>query len=360
MAGTEPIDLTDRAVPRRAWLVPAGWAAVAVVMALILRAQARLPLPNALAGAFINVSVLGVLVWLACQADARFGLSSGTPLKALGLHAALGAASLASWVAAQIGLMRLFVGRDFWRLVYEDTWMFQLLTAGLMYAAGTGLGLTFQGIERERGRRQREGQLEVAARDAELQAIKAQLQPHFLLNSLNSVLALIRHDPAAAEQMLVRLASLLHGVFDRLDQPLVPLAPELDILRDYLEVERVRFDDRLRFDIRLDPDAGALLVPPLLLQPLVENAVKHGIEPHTRPGAITIDARLVSGRLQIAIADTGEGPDGASSPGTGRGLELTRRRLDSIYGKRATELRMERRPEGFTVWLDLPARVDVC
>jgi hypothetical protein len=358
MAGTEPIDLTEPTRPHRAWLVLAGWLAVAAVMALILRTQARLPLPSALAGAFMYFSVLGVLVWLACQADVRFGLWRQTPLKAIGVHVAVGVTALTLWAATQVGLMRLFVGPDFWRLVYDDTWMFQLLTAGTTYAAGVGLGLAFQGFERERLRQQREGQLEVVAREAELQAIKAQLQPHFLLNSLNSVLALIRHDPAAAEQMLGRLASLLHGVFDRLDQQFVPLAPELDMLRDYLEVERMRFDDRLRFDIRLDADAGAVLVPPLLLQPLVENAVKHGIEPHTRPGTITIDARLMNGRLQIVIADTGEGPDGATTGGTGRGIELTRRRLDSVYGKDA-ELRMERGSPGFRVSLDLPGRVDV-
>jgi Histidine kinase/Histidine kinase-, DNA gyrase B-, and HSP90-like ATPase len=358
MAGSEPIDLTEPTRQHRAWLVLAGWLAVAAVMALILRTQARLPLPNALAGAFMYFSVLGVLVWLACQADARFGLWRQTPPKAIGVHAAVGVTALTIWAATQVSLMRLFVGRNFWRLVYDDTWMFQLLIAGTTYAAGVGLGLTFQRFERERLRRQREAALEVVAREAELQAIKAQLQPHFLLNSLNSVLALIRHDPFAAEQMLGRLASLLHGVFDRLDQQFVPLAPELDMLRDYLEVERMRFDDRLRFDIRLDADAGAVLVPPLLLQPLVENAVKHGIEPHTRPGTITIDARLANGRLQIAIVDTGEGLDSATSVGTGRGIELTRRRLDSVYGNGA-ELRMERLSSGFRVSLDLPARVDV-
>jgi hypothetical protein len=358
MARSEPIDLTESTRPHRAWVVPAGWSAVAAVMALILHTQARLPLPNALAGACMYFSVLGVLVWVACQADERLGLWRQTPLKAIGVHAAVAVIALTLWAATQVGLMRLFVGPDFWRLVYEDTWMFQLLIAGTTYAAGIGLGLIVQGFEREQLRRQREGQLEIVAREAELQAIKAQLQPHFLLNSLNSVLALIRHDPAAAEQMLGRLASLLHGVFDRLDQQFVPLAPELDMLRDYLEVERMRFDDRLRFDIRLDSNAGAVLVPPLLLQPLVENAVKHGIEPHTRPGTITIDAWLTNGRLQIAIADTGAGPDGATAVGTGRGIELTRRRLDSVYGKDA-ELRMARVSSGFRVSLDLPARGDV-
>jgi LytS/YehU family sensor histidine kinase len=99
-------------------------------------------------------------------------------------------------------------------------------------------------------------------------------------------------------------------------------------------------------------------VPPLLLQPLVENAVKHGIEPYMHCGTITIDARVADGRLHIAIADTGDGTDGATRAGTGRGIELTRRRLDSVYGKDA-ELRMERVSAGFLVSLDLPVSVDV-
>jgi hypothetical protein len=358
MMSGEPIDLTESARPHRAWLVLAGWSAVVMVMALVLRTQDGLPLARALAGASVQISVLGVLVWLACRADVRLGLWRQPPLKALTVHAAIGVAALMVWAAAQVGLMRVFVGPDFWRVVYADTWMFQWLTAGTTYAAGVGLGLTFQGFDRERLRQRREGQLEVAAREAELQAIKAQLQPHFLLNSLNSLLALIRHDPAAAEEMLGRLASLLHGVLDRLDQQFVPLRPELDMLRDYLDVEQMRFDDRLKFDIRIDPDAGAILVPPLLLQPLVENAVKHGIEPYARPGRITVDARLEHGRLQITIVDTGDGRDGPTTSGTGRGIELTRRRLASIYGADAT-LSMERGSSGFRVSLNLPANDDV-
>jgi signal transduction histidine kinase len=358
MMGSEPIDLSEATPPHRVWLVLAGWSAAVMVMALILRTQEGLPVARALAGALMHFSVLGVLVWLACRADKRLGLWRQAPLKAISMHGAVGVAALLLWAATQIGLMRLFVGPDFWRIVYQDTWMFQLLTGGTTYAAGVGLGLTFQAFDRERLRQQRESQLEVAAREAELQAVKARLQPHFLLNSLNSVLALIRHDPAAAEQMLERLASLLHGVFDRLDQQFVPLAPELDMLRDYLEVEQMRFDDRLEFDIRLNPNAGAMMVPPLLLQPLVENAVKHGIEPHTRLGRITVDARVANGRLQIAIADTGDGPDGATTSGTGRGLEITRQRLASVYGTDAA-LSMDRGSSGFRVSLDLPARNDV-
>ena len=358
MPGSEPIDLTEPARPQFVWLTLAAWLAITLVMTLILRSQARLALSSAAAGAFLYFSVLAVLVWLACWVDSRFGLWKRAPLRAIGVHAVIGVTALAIWAATQVGLMRLFVGPNFWPLVYENTWMFQLLIVGTTYAAGVGFGLTWRGFEREQLRQQREGQLELVAREAELQAIKAQIQPHFLLNALNSVLALIRDDPSTAERMLGRMASLLHGVFDRLDQPFVQLARELDMLRDYLEIERMRFEDRLFFDIRVDACASSVLVPPLLLQPLVENAVKHGIEPHTRRGTIIIDARLAAGRLQIAVCDTGDGPAGAAVGGTGRGIDLTRRRLDSLYGKGEAALRMEKQPSGFRVSLELPAQVN--
>ena len=140
--------------------------------------------------------------------------------------------------------------------------MLQLLSAGFLYAAAVGLGVIVQGFDRERLRQQREAELELVARDAELTAIKSPLQPHFLLNSLNSILALVEHDSAQAKAMRERWASRLQSVFDRLDEPLIPLHRELDTMRDYLEIERVRFKDRLRFASEADGEARRVPVPP--------------------------------------------------------------------------------------------------
>jgi LytS/YehU family sensor histidine kinase len=233
------------------------------------------------------------------------------------------------------------------------------MSNAMAYAAGIGLGLTVQGSDREREQQQREARLEVLAREAELTAIKAQLQPHFLFNALNSILALIEHDPPEARQMLIRLSSLLHSVFDRLDEPLVPLDRELEMIHEYLNIERIRFGDRMTFSIEAERTARDTPIPPFLLQPLVENAVKHGIEPSSRPAAVRITARLDNGRLRLSVADTGPGVNGTDPVGHGRGLALTRQRLESVYGARAFTMRAERVVGGFTVILDVPVETNV-
>lgn len=352
------IDLSDHRDHRRLWLVLAGWTASALMMALILSGQSGLAFIHAFEGTLFYYYVLGVLVWLACRADARFTWWKQPPLRALSIHAALGVAAISLWTALQLGYMRFMLGPDYWALVYSYTWGYQLQTAALAYAAGLGLGLTVQSFDRERERQRREAQLEVTAREAELAAIKAQLQPHFLLNALNSILVLIEQNPPEARAMVTRLASLLHSVFDRLDEPLVSLDRELDTIRDYLEIERIRFGDRLDFSIQAEQEARHVPVPPFLLQPLVENAVKHGVEPYTRPGGVRVTACVHGSRLRVTIADTGDGFDGGGAPGTGRGLELTRRRLHAVYGNGAGTLRAGRHADGFAIELDLPVQPD--
>jgi two-component system sensor histidine kinase AlgZ len=352
------IDLTERTRPTRVWLVVAGWTAAATVTALVLRAQVGIPLVSGFIGSLINYYTLGLLVWIVCRANARYGWWQRPSAVAILIHTALGIAALATWSMTQLLMMRLFVGPGFWDLVYAGTWMFQLSSAVATYAAGLGLGLMLQGLDREAQRRQREAVLEMAAREAELMAIKAQLQPHFLLNSLNSILVLIKHDTAQAQHMVTRLASLLHSVFDRLDERLVPLDPELETVRHYLEIEQIRFHDRLRFTIDSDERAGAVLVPPLLLQPLVENAMRHGIEPNPQPGEIQVTAKLVDSRLRITVTDSGgpATPRAPSTSGTGRGLELTRRRLAAVYGDDDAALHLQHHASGVSVTLDLPAK----
>ncbi len=229
--------------------------------------------------------------------------------------------------------MRLMVGANFWERIFAATWMFQLLGAMFTYAAAFALGLVVQTFDREHESRAHRARLEAATHAAEIETIKGQLRPHFLLNSLNSILALVDDEPAEARRMIGRLSSLLHTVFDGLDEPFIPLERELRMVRDYLEVERIRFGDRLQFTVDADSNAAEVLVPPLLLQPLVENAVRHGIEPNAAPGTLSVQAHVARGRLQIRITNSATGANGRN--GTGRGLELTRHRLRTHLRRRA-------------------------
>ena len=339
----------------RLWLVVAGWTTAAVIEAVALDASAAAPFEHGFPNLILSHAVLGVLVWGAWRAHAHLELWKRRPLHAVSVHAAMGGGALAIWGAAETTFMRLRYGEDFWQLVYADSWTLQLLSVVLLYTAAVGVGVIVQSFDREQLRQQREAELGLVARDAELTAIKSQLQPHFLLNSLNSILALVEHDPARAKAMLERLAAFLQSVFDRLDEPLVLLHLELDTVRDYLKIEQVRFQDRLQFTVESDGETKQVSVPPFLLQPLVENAVKHGIQPHLRQGEVRVTAHRQGARVHVAVSDTGSGPN-ASLGASGRGIDLTRRRLRATYGDDGALLIMSRdEGGGFTVSLDLPA-----
>jgi hypothetical protein len=193
---------------------------------------------------------------------------------------------------------------------------------------------------------------QILSREAELRALRAQIQPHFLCNSLNSINALIGSRPEEARRVCVLLADFLRrtlvvGVRDR-----VPLAEELNLVEDLLAIEKVRFGDRLRFECSVEEAARDWLVPPLVLQPLVENAVTHGIAQCLDGGTVRLTARRRGDRLLLAI-DNPRDAEAPVRPGTGIGLENVRRRLETLYG-RAAEMRARSEPASFRVELELP------
>ncbi len=179
---------------------------------------------------------------------------------------------------------------------------------------------------------------------AQLDALRLQLHPHFLFNTLNAISAFVGAEPEQARRMLARLGDLLRGTLDR-DAAEISLTQELGLLAPYLDIQRIRFGDRLHLELDVAPDAGAGLVPTLILQPLVENAVEHGVS--RRPGEATIRVRATrhAERLLLEIADDGPGPSGG---GNGIGLRNTRERLLRLYGA-AHRMELGSGPRGGTV-----------
>jgi two-component system sensor histidine kinase AlgZ len=172
---------------------------------------------------------------------------------------------------------------------------------------------------------------EVQARDAELRALKAQINPHFLFNSLNSITALTATDPVRAREMCIRLSDFLRSTLGLGERASIPWREELQLARTYLEVEQVRFGARLQVEMDVDDACSECLVPPLVLQPLIENAVKHGIATLVDGGTITVEGRVNDGLLEVSV-ENGFDPDSPVPRRSGLGLRNVRNRLATRFG----------------------------
>jgi LytS/YehU family sensor histidine kinase len=200
-------------------------------------------------------------------------------------------------------------------------------------------------------------QMKLMAQDAELRMLRAQVDPHFLFNSLNSVSALTSLDPGAARDMTVQLAEFFRHTLGLRAGRKVTLERELQLVRHFVAIEQVRFGDRLRFEADIDPAAAECLLAPMLLQPLVENAIKHGIGQMITPGLVRIEAARAGSILRIRVENDVD-PDGfdgeRSARGTGLGLVNVRQRLAADHGHEASA-HWARRDGRFIVELALPA-----
>jgi len=179
-------------------------------------------------------------------------------------------------------------------------------------------------------------QLQTQLAEAQLEALQRQLHPHFLFNTLNTISALMHRDVHAADEMLVQLSDLLRLTLDRVGTQQVPLTDEVDFLKKYLEIEQTRFGDRLIVNIDIDPEVLDAPVPNLVLQPLVENSLRHGIGPRVGVGKVDVTASHANGLLTLAVRDNGVGlsPDKLNAFHSGVGLSNTRSRLENLYGDR--------------------------
>jgi two-component system sensor histidine kinase AlgZ len=230
-----------------------------------------------------------------------------------------------------------------------------ILTVGgvLLYLLNVGFFYVLIALEASRAAEARVLETNILARDAELKALKAQVNPHFLFNSLNSISALTSSDPLKAREMCILLAEFLRMTLGLGEKLSIPLSEELSLLHRFLAIEKVRFGSRLQMAEEIQDDCNAILIPPLLLQPLVENAVTHGIANLPQGGCIRLLARSQDGRLSIIVENTF---DAESIPmrRSGMGLENVRRRLESRYAADAN-MRVTADEGQFQVSLSLPA-----
>ncbi len=230
-----------------------------------------------------------------------------------------------------------------WRLV---VFLFRRFIADYFtYFIVAALCFAYEHFLRSREQEAQAQALQAELAQAQLQALRMQVNPHFLFNTLNAITVLVRGgETAKASRTLRLLSDMLRATFKGADVQMVPLREEIDLVERYLEIEEIRFEDRLRVEIDVDPNVSEVSVPYLLLQPLVENAVRHGIAPHAEAGVVRVTAHPTTthGRkgVELIVADSGPGfpTDGKTllAESEGVGLSTTKRRLDTLYGETHT------------------------
>jgi signal transduction histidine kinase len=345
----------------RFWLLyAAAWAPFAILYAVLI-ARDGAPPPWAAVSGFMTVAPAALMGALVYELTGRIGGPERGRVRFIALHTLLAIAFSAVWGASIVGMMWLVgtpraVRTDFVR----NALGWQFVSGLTVYGVIAGVAFAARAWKRLREQEREAARSEALRVRAELEALRAQLDPHFLFNTLHSLMALVRSDARAAEQAVERFGDLLRYVLDvnrdRRDE--APLADEWAFVRNYLALEQLRLGSRLRVADHVDPDLFDCLVPTFALQPLVENAIRHAIAPHARGGTLTIAARVEGNdRLMLEVRDDGPGTtrDHALAS-AGVGLRVLRQRLDVLYGANA-RLEIATAPgEGLVATVALPLR----
>src|SRR5438874_3840691 len=231
----------------------------------------------------------------------------------------------------------------------------------LFYWSLVGVCQAITNFRRSQERERRAAELEARFTSAKLQALRMQINPHFLFNTLNSIATLVYVNPRAADEMLGDLSELLRRSLDSMEEQEVPLAQELAFIGGYISIEQKRFGERLRVEQSVPDELMKALVPALILQPLVENAIRHGIEPQRGPGIISVEAKQDDKQLHLIVRDSGSGLPDADFNSSGRrgiGLANIQARLQGLYGQDQSFSFGRAEPQGCRVDIRLPFHLE--
>jgi len=297
------------------------------------RTERAVPFAKSVAWQVLAVYVWAVSTPLVLWLARRFRIERSNWRRSIVVHMLAGVAFAIVWAVCHIAFDSFFSGD--WKLLFPSN-----LARNVFFMLDKELLVYFTIILSSHAlayyQRYREGELR--ASQAQLEALKMQLHPHFLFNALHAISALVHSDPDAADKMIARLGDFLRLTLDASATQEVPLRRELEFLNCYLEIERIRFNDRLTTSLEVDPLALDCRVPNLILQPLVENAIRHGVAPRSAPGHVEVRAERRGDLLRLQVSDNGaglagvaRGPKSLATKG-GVGLSNTRARLEQLYG----------------------------
>jgi signal transduction histidine kinase len=363
---------------RKVWMPPARWVfGVATVLGVFSALQTyRITLVNMTPGEQLytadagKILILNLALWYVAalllpavvHVTRRFPLdAAGQRLRALGVHFA-GALAFAFLHFVGLTGVRFLLWRDAgkwsgssWSQFLQRRLFEQLDWSLMVYAVIVGASHAIAYYHESQQRKIKAAQLETRLVEARLKTLEAELHPHFLFNTLHAISTLVHRDPESADRMISRLSDLLRITFDRSGEAKVTLKEEIDFLQKYLDIEQTRFEDRLTIGVTVEPNALDAEVPRMILQPIVENAIKHGIAGRNGGDRVQISAGRHNDRLWMQVRDNGGGLQVRTLMAlrTGVGLSNTRARLDCLYG-RHYRLEFTDRQGGLSVLIEIP------
>ena len=277
------------------------------------------------------------MLWMA----RRYRIERQTWKRAAAMHClgvlAFTLAHAVMWVTVRVWVMQALAGRELdWWLAFRELFFLNFDWEMMTYWSVIGLSHALDFHRESRERELTSAQLQAQLAEAQLQSLQRQLHPHFLFNTLHTISALMHRDIEAADAMLARLSDLLRLTFEHMGTQTVSLTDELEFLDKYLDIERVRFGDRLDVQVDVEPETLDAPVPYLLLQPLVENALRHGIAPKVGGGRVGVTVRRDGDTLRVVVEDNGVGlsDEKLAALRAGVGIGNTRSRLERLYGSR--------------------------
>jgi sensor histidine kinase YesM len=332
------------------------WLAIAVLLTVILTPAnsalsqseaAAITVPMCLLYAFICQAS-----WYLCKA---VPLSEGALTQLLTTHIAAAFTSALIWFAITLGwawLLEITIPIDGLGARYRAAGPVLFFAGLFLFVLTVAFNYILITFESSQVAEKKALELQVLAREAELKALRAQIDPHFLFNSLNSVSALVMADPASARRMCVLLADFFRGCLKLGSVEGITLAEEIQLAENYLDIEKVRLGERLIVEQEIETQCKDCRVPPLILQPLIENAIKHGIAPMIKGGTVRIEAKQDGGGVKIFIENPFE-PDSSPARGAGVGIKNVRMRLANLFDGDA-RLDVNDNGQRFRVELEMP------
>jgi two-component system LytT family sensor kinase len=359
---------------RKVWTPPWPWvfgAATAFGVSSFLQAY-RLTSVNMKPGMTIEAGkllILNLALWylpalmvpVIVSAARRFPLEAGRRVRAIAVHSAGAVIFSFAHIVGLLGVRFLLWengGKSpmaTWEQYFQRKFFEQMDASLMVYAVIVGVSHAVAYYHELQERKLKAAHLETRLIEARLKTLEAELHPHFLFNTLHAISTLVHRDPESADRMISRLSDLLRITFDRSGEPKVSLKEEMDFLQKYLDIEQTRFQDRLTVHVHVDPEALDGEVPRMILQPLVENAIKHGIAGRSGGDKVQITAGLDGERLWMQVRDNGAGLQVRTLKAlrTGVGLSNTRARLDCLYG-RHYRLEFSDKHGGLSVLIEIP------